>query len=264
MPRAAVIILLCAVTAAGCSQMLNRSDDLISPDFFFSRGMERFEDKKYLDAAEDFETVVNSYSNSPIVDHAQFMLAEANFKAKEYLTAAFEYERVYMDYPSSPYAAQAQFNKALCYFNESPRPELDQENTRLAIAEFLRFIDNYPLDEKRDQAQEYIEELREKLAYKKYRNAEIYRKRKNYDAAVIYYKDVIALYPRTVWADYARLGVARVRLVQGLYDEAQSLATLVVNIVDDRDLREQAARLLDEIESERQDAESEQQSEGDG
>jgi outer membrane protein assembly factor BamD len=264
MPRIAVNILLCGVMASGCSKSLRRNDDLSDPNFYFNRGMERFEDKKYLDAAEEFETVVNSFSTSPIVDHAQFMLAESNYKAEEYLTAAFEYERVYMDYPSSPYAAQAQFNKARCYFNESPRSELDQENTRLAIAEFLRFIANYPQDEQCDQAQEFIEELREKLAYKDYRNAEIYRKMKNYDAAVIYYEDVISTYPRAVWADYARMGVARVRMVQGRYDEAESLAMIVVNNEDDRDLKEQASRLLEDIESERQDAEAEQQQDSDG
>ncbi len=245
----AALFLLVAILA-GCAGTFHREEELRDADYYYNRGMEQFKKKDYLDAIESFQVVVNSFSNSPIVDEAQFMLGEANFKAEEFLTAAFEYERVYMDYPTSTYAAEAQYKKALSYSQESPRAELDQENTQLAIAEYLRFIDNYPRDKLAEEAQKRINELRDKLAYKEYRNGVLYRKLKHDDAALIYFQYVIEQYPRSVWAEHARLGSAEILYKQGKYNEAAAAASLLVNSDAESSLKDNASKLLDDIATE--------------
>ena len=257
----------------GCSKGVER--EIRDDSFYFERGLKYLEKKNYENAIKDFQTVVDT-GTSAIVDHAQFMLGETHYRNEDYLTAAFEYTRVYMDFPSSNFAADAWYKKAMCYFMESPRANLDQENTLLAIDEFNRFIDNFPRHDLVEDARKKIIELEEKLSYKEYRNGEQYRRMKEYDSALIYYESVIEGFPKTVWADYCRysMGIVHIKLLEKelkkvkrfkekneteKYDEASKTAqkerklakdmlTLVINSDTDTDLKKKASQKLSELE----------------
>ncbi len=206
------------------------------------------EKKDYVKAQTEFQTVIDSFPASELIDRAQFMLAEANFNNEDYITAAYEYDRVYKDYPSSIHAEEARYKRAICYYNESPKAELDQENTLLAIDEFNRFVDNFPRSEFVEEAQNYIEELREKLAFKEYKNAELYRKLKKYASAIQYYRFVIGDYPRSVWADESRYGMGLVYLKQKNYERAKEMFQRLVTTNVSEDLKNKSSKRLSYIE----------------
>jgi len=239
-----IIILMCFTI--GCSKAVRK--ETINAQFYFDRGMEYMRKRDYIKAITDFQTVVESYQGSEIIDKAQFMLAEAHFMNEDYLTAAYEYERVYTEYPSSTQVPEAWFKKALCYYNESPKSDLDQENTLVAIDEFDRFIDNFPRHELAEKAQNHIEELRAKLALKEYKNAELYRKLKKYDSAITYYRFVIKDYPRSIWANEARYGLGLVYLKQKNYERAKEMFQFLVNTDVSKDLKDKASKKLGDIE----------------
>ncbi len=240
--------LIALVLLGGCSKFLKRNDELIGADFYYKRGLEMVEKKDYTRAVENFQIVVDSFPGSAIVDHAQFMLGQSHFLSEEYLTAAYEFERVYRDYPSSKWAPEGHYRKALSYYMESPDARLDQENTILAIGEFNRFIDNYPRNEFVKEAQERIEELVTKLAYKEYLAADLYRKMKNYDAAIMYYNYVLEEYPRTVWAHHSRFGIGLVHYKKKEYETARTWFQLVLNAEIDNELKEDAEKMIEAIE----------------
>ena len=194
---------------SGCAKLAQQK--IVDDQFYFDRGMKYMEKKDYVKAIDEFQAVVD-YSGSEIVDKGQFMLGEAHYMNEDFITAAYEYERVYMDFPSSQYAAEAWYKKAMCWFMESPKANLDQENTRLAIDEFRRFTENFPFDKRVEDARGKIIELQEKLALKDYLNADQYRKRKQYDAALIYYNSVIDQYPQSVWVAYCQYGMGLVHM----------------------------------------------------
>lgn len=264
---------LLVLSIIGCSKGIDR--DVRDDNFYFERGLKYLEKKQYENAIKDFQTVVDT-GTSAIVDHSQFMLGETHYRNEDYLTAAFEYTRVYMDFPSSNFAADAWYKKSMCYFMESPRANLDQENTLLAIDEFNRFIDNFPRNDLAEDAREKIAELEEKLSYKEYRNGEQYRKMKEYEAALVYFKSVIEGFPKTTWVDYCRygMGIVHIKLLerelkkvkrfkdrndtenyeeaseaaQKEHDMAKDMFTLVINSETDTDLKKKASQKLSEIE----------------
>ncbi|MFC1693324.1 outer membrane protein assembly factor BamD [Candidatus Latescibacterota bacterium] len=244
-------LLLCVCFASACSPKMKIEEEP-NADFYFNRGLMWMEKKDYLKAIADFQTVVESYQVASIVDNAQFKLAEAHFMSEDYITAAYEYERVYVDYTSSRFAPEAQYKKALCYYMESPKAQLDQENTQLAIDEFNRFIDNYPRQPLVEEAQKKIEELRAKLAYKEYLNAEHYKKtnihENHLNAALISYRQVINEYPRTGWADYSRYGIGEVYFIQKEFGKAREMFLWCINNDVDKDLKEKASKMLAKIE----------------
>jgi outer membrane protein assembly factor BamD len=132
---------------------------------------------------------------------------------------------------------------------ESPVAILDQENTLLAIDEFNRFIDNYPQSPLVSEAQKKIEELTAKLAHKEYLNAELYKKQGHYESALIYYRDIIDKYPRTVWADYSILGIGDVFFKQQEYSKAKEMFVRIINDDVEMELKKRASLKLQEIEN---------------
>lgn len=229
-------VLFLSVIASGCfwgggRGRYTQKELVMDAHFYFDLGLKELKKKHYDRAIEHFNTVVESFSGSAVVDSALFYLAESHFKSEDYLTAAYEYERVYTDYPASSFVAEAQYKKALSYSMESPRANLDQENTRLAIDEFTRFIENYPSHPFQAEAQKKIEELTEKLAYKDYLSAELYRKMnspESLEAAILYYQSVMKDYPRSTWSWYSQYGIGLVHLKRKEYDEAREAFTLLV------------------------------------
>ncbi len=233
---------------AGCASKKTQ-DTPLGADYYYKRGLQDMDKHDYLEAQKNFKVIVDSFSGSEFVDSAQFMLAETYFDNEDYITAAFEYENVYREYPLSPFVSQAMFKRAVCYFHQSPKSALDQENTNLAIDEFNRFIDTYPHDELVSEAQKYITQLKDKLANKVYQNAEIYRKLKKYDSAILYYQFVISDYPQSTWVGEARFGIGQVFLNQKQYEKAREQFQTLVTSSTDKSLRTRAQEKLTYIEN---------------
>lgn len=163
-------------------------------------GMRLFEKGKYFDAKTQFRIITLSYSGSTIADKAQFYLGECHFNMKEYILSASEYERLIKVYPSSEYVDDAKFKLGLSYFKLSPKPQLDQEYTLQSITHFQEFLEDYYTSALVPQVEKYLLQARNKLANKIYASAEIYRKMKYYNAAIIYYNKVIEEYYDTSFA----------------------------------------------------------------
>ncbi|HGY56989.1 MAG TPA: outer membrane protein assembly factor BamD [Caldithrix abyssi] len=197
-------ILLLFILIYGCAGTRPQPDWTATQYFHYA--LEMFNDEDYYEAANEFTVIVLRYPGSTVSDSAQFYLAESHFKMDEYIIAAAEYEKLINSMPRSPLVPQAQFRLAESYFELSPRPSLDQEYTIKSIREFQNFIEDYPTNPLREEAEKKIAILRAKLAEKEYLSAEIYRKMRKFRAAIIYYDLVLERYYDTEWADDAMYG----------------------------------------------------------
>ena len=161
------------------------------PDRAFIIAKRNYDNKDYLDAIDDFSLIKIKFSGTKIIDKAQYYLAMCYYKREEYILAAYEFEYLLKNYPTSKFTVNARYKLAMCYYNMSPDYDLDQTYTDYAILEFQDFLElfpNYKLDPK---AESKIVELRNKLAYKEYRSAELYYKLDNYKAALMYYDNIL-------------------------------------------------------------------------
>lgn len=140
------------------------------------------------------------------MDEAQYYLAMSHFKRDEFILAAFEFETLIKSYPTSELVNQARFNMALSYFNLSPEYYLDQTYTQIAIDEFQNYIELYSDDPKVAEAKDKINQLRNKIALKYFKNAELYISLNEQNAALIYYDYVLKDYFDSQYADDALLG----------------------------------------------------------
>lgn len=200
--RTLIILTLAALALVSC-----RSQDLIRPgdslEVAFEKAKSQYDDENWTNAANAFETVVSIGRGTDLGEEAQYLLAESYYNNRQYLIAASEYQRFANYYPRSEKRKTADFKSALCYYNLSPRFKLDQSHTRQAVEEFRLFKSRYPDSERIAEVDDYIEELRTKLARKKYEAAKFYFRTDRYEAAIVYHNMVIDEYPETKWAENA-------------------------------------------------------------
>jgi outer membrane protein assembly factor BamD len=169
----------------GCSGTVNTSN--FTPEEYLKYAKSLLDDGEYIQAIQEFQSILLQYPGNAIADDAQYYLAESHFRKEEYILAAYEYSRLIKDMPASEYVPQAQYMLAESYFELSPKYPLDQRYTKKAVEEFQAFIDFFPTNTKVPDAEEKIKELNNKLAEKEYMTAVIYDKLEYYQAAIIYY-----------------------------------------------------------------------------
>jgi len=187
-----------------CSSKVDTA--LFTAEEHFNYAKQLYDDEEYLDAISEFQSIMLQYPGSSVNDDAQFYLGMSYYKEGEYVLAAYEFSKLIREIPASPFVSEAQFMLADSYYQLSPDYRLDQVYTEKAIKEFQAYIDFFPTSPKVKEAEEKIDELRDKLAHKDFSIAELYGKMDYYYAAVEYYTSVIDNYYDTEYAPKALVG----------------------------------------------------------
>lgn len=204
---ATAVLVLAAILgplAAGCGS----SADLVNagPEERFAAAKKLYDDGDYVEAIAQFDIVKLQFPGSAVADDAQFYTGMSHYGKEEYLLAVEDFRALRRNFASSPFIPEAQYLTGLSYYRLSPRPELDQTYTREAIDELQAFIEYYPLDERRKDAEEKIRELNGRLAKKLFESAEQYVKLGYHRSAGVYYDLVIQQYHDSPFAEPAYLG----------------------------------------------------------
>jgi len=218
-----LIIVLLAQIFISCSGSKDLSS--LSSEERFLLAKQKFDKKDYLEAISEFESIMIQYSGTGIVDDAQYYLAYSYFQRSEYIKSAFEFSKLIRNFPTSEYVKDAQFMLAESYYKLSPHYTLDQRFTEKAIEEYQAFIDFFPDDPRKSEAEKRIKELNDKLARKIFETAEQYRRMKYIKSAMIYYDLLLEKYPDSKYSSQAlytkiKLLVERSRNKEAL-DEAK-------------------------------------------
>ena len=93
-------------------------------------------------------------------------------------------------------------------------------------------------------------ELREKLAEKQFRNADSYRKRREFKSSLIYYDIVLDRYYDSEFADDAMYGKAKVYIEQEEYQKARELLLEFKDKFADSELIEKVEKSIQDLKSE--------------
>ena len=198
-----------AVTLFGAGCAGHGKISYISPQEAFDKGMVEFEAGRYSRASQYFRGVFDFGRTVALAGDAQLMLARSYRGNEEYLLAADEYSRFAELYRTDPRVADAEYERAMSSYEQSPVFELDQTPTLRSIDQFHLFVQRYPGHDSVEAAMARVGELREKLAYKQFFNAQQYERRQLFEAAGLSYEVIFDQYPETPLADDALLGAMR-------------------------------------------------------
>lgn len=207
-----------------------------------------FEEKNWNRAVVELQKLIFNYPGAAFVDSAQYLLGMAYFNQEEYPLAISEFNKLLRSYPTSPLVDDAAFMVAAGNFEMSPRPELDPTHTQEALNELMRFLDDYPESDRREEAEELLNECRSKLAKRAYQAANLYYKRKQYSSALIYLRHVLNDYHDTEWFKQAQFTLAELFYKQKEYDKAKEEYEKFLQDFPDDKLAKKAKKSLNKIE----------------
>ena len=116
---------------------------------------------------------------------------------RDYILSGHHFNNLAVNYPNSVFREESEYMMAYCFYKQSPRPSLDQDNTEKAIAAFQLFIIQNPGSTRIPEAQEYIDEMRNKLVQKSYMSGKLYYNLGDYKASIIALENSLNDFPDT-------------------------------------------------------------------
>jgi outer membrane protein assembly factor BamD len=125
----------------------------------------------------------------------RYWLGECYFQTGDHASAIQEYRRAADTYPESPWAPVALLRAGDAHLRMWKRPELDPSQGEAALAVYQELVGRYPESEAAARGGLHVLELKNRFAEKAYKNGMFYLRRKAYDSAIIYFKEIIASFP---------------------------------------------------------------------
>ncbi len=214
------LILFISFYIPGCSSSGGNDIHTEDPHKAFDIAKRQYDRGDYLAAIDDFSFIKVKFPGIEESDKVEYYLAMSYYRKEEYLLAAYEFETFLKNYPLSPLFPDAKYGLGLSYYRLSPKFPLDQEYTKYAISELQSFVELYPNDKNILDAGNKLKELKDKLAFKDFKTAELYMKMNDYKSASIYYRNVYETFIESDYAPDAMLGHAEALINSKKYDEA--------------------------------------------
>ena len=136
------------------------------------------------------------------------MLGMAEYMNLDYETASETFKKYVKSYPRGQFAEVAQFYIGQSLYMNTPEPRLDQSGTLAAISAFQEYLDLYPDARYKEQAQQQLFSLQDKLVDKELYTAQLYYNLgsyfgnctsggNNYEACIVTAQNALKDYPYT-------------------------------------------------------------------
>ncbi len=273
--RAAVILFsIGLLMSSGCSSSKPATTATERVNEGYAKAQKLYDKGDYQEAALVFESLIFTSRATALEDDVLFYLGQSYFRSGQYILSADMFTRLQQQMSSSPYARTAQFLLAKSYEKLSPNFELDQYYTNKAIEQFSLYLELYPMvdsskiasdvetyrellkinpknpDYKQNYvaatarfsridslryAEKEIPVLREKLAKKIFFIAKQYVQLNKNKAAVIYYDEVIKLFPDTIYLKQALAAKIDVLIMRKKWFDAGQTLDQYVQLFPDKE-----------------------------
>jgi outer membrane protein assembly factor BamD len=157
---------------------------------------------------------VQIIKNAPYGTYAaqsEFKIGLAREQQRKYTDAVEAYQKVLDDYPTSAVAADAQYQIGYAWMRAASSANYDQSAAQKAIEAYQDFLVRYPNSDKAAQAQENIQKLGKEQTQGAYNIAKFYENQHDTRAAYIYYNEVVREDPNGPQAQQAKKRIQELR-----------------------------------------------------
>ncbi len=189
----------------GCGEY-NRVQKTQDYEYKYEVAKSLYLEGKYNRASQLLGDVLAILKGTAYGEECLYMLAMCAYNSGDYESAAAYHKKYYQSYPRGQYVQHARYYSGLSLYKQTPDPRLDQSYTDEAIAELQQFLDLYPTTQLKDQTQEMIYLLQDKLVEKEYLAAKLYydlgtyrgnsvQGGSNYEACIVTAQNALKDYP---------------------------------------------------------------------
>jgi len=188
-------LLVSAFFILSCNQSFNKV--LKSKDFDYKLTMadKYYGAKKYNKAQQLYIELFPIFKGTDKFEDLYYKYAYCAYYLRDYPNAENLFSGYLGVFPNSQRAEEIAYMNSFTFYKQSPKPELDQANTVKAIGMMQTFISNYPNSPRVKDAQNIISLCRSKLESKEFKAAKLYYNLSQYQAAGIYFSNLVREYP---------------------------------------------------------------------
>jgi outer membrane protein assembly factor BamD len=234
---AALLMLVSAAAACRPAFQLRRYS---TDTALYQAALREFQRRHWDNAVAGFERLTTTLpARDTLLPRSFWYLAKAQQGRREWLLAAQSFTRLVEGFPEDTLADDALLDAARSYRRLWRKPTLDSQYGETALATYRQFLGLYPESPLTKDATAELRELEEWFAIKNYEIGQHYLRRKMYDSAIIYFRDVMRQYPTAPTARRAGLRMVHAYRTIRWNDEAKEVCTtLRRNYPTDREVRQ--------------------------
>jgi outer membrane protein assembly factor BamD len=243
MPRTGWVWAVALVLVAACRPELQLKQ-YTTNEALYRASLGEFEHGRWDNAVTGFDKLTTDLpARDTLLPRSYWYLAEAHQHLSEYLLAAQSFNRLVESFPDVSLADRSALEAARSYRQLWRKPELDANYGETALATYNTLLALYPTSTLVATARREIADLEDWFARKSFNAGVYYMKRKAYDSANIYFRDVLTRWPSTPTARNAGLDLVESYLKIQYRDDAASVCSqLRKQFGSDREVRESCSR----------------------
>jgi outer membrane protein assembly factor BamD len=221
--RSAAALLL--AVAAGCAHEFQTKNYKTNEDLYRA-GLREFDRHKWDNAIAAFEKLtLDLPARDSLLPRSYWYLATAHERQGEHLLAAQSYSKLVESFPDDSSADDAALEAARSYWKMWRKPALDPTYGETALATYNTLIGLYPTSPLIPQAQKELAELENWFATKNYDAGLFYFRRKAFDSAILYFKDVLTRWPNSPTAKLSSIKLVEAYRAIRYREDASELCT---------------------------------------
>jgi outer membrane protein assembly factor BamD len=171
-------------------------------EYKYKKTVEYFKAKKYSYVIQLLDNdFFPQLKGSKEFEEAFYMLAYSHYYEKDYFNAENLFRQYAETFSTSDRAVEMAYMRALTYYKQSPKVDLEQTSTYKTIAMMNEFIAKNPNSNKVKEANDIIAICQGKIEMKEYKAAKLYYDMAQYKAASVAFNNMLSLFPESEKVD---------------------------------------------------------------
>ena len=191
-------VALAAATALSACRGSFRIQRYPTTEALYAAGLREYQQRHWGNAVLAFEKLTTDLSpRDSLLSRSYWYLANAHARQNEHLLAAQSFSRLFESFADDTLADEAAYEAARSYRRLWRRPELDASYGETALATYNTFLGLYAEQNPQlaEAARREVIELEQWFATKEYQTGLFYFRRKAYDSAMIYFRNILERWP---------------------------------------------------------------------
>ena len=237
MKKVVFLLMMMTVLLSSCGEY-NKILKSTDYELKYSYAKKYFNAKQYSKSATLLDELVTIFKGTAYAEESLYLLAQSYYGQKDYQTAAQTFVQYYNVYPRGTFTELARFHAGKALYLDTPEPRLDQSGTYSAIQQLQMFMEYFPQSSKKEEAQDMIFKLQDKLVMKEYLSAKLYYNLgnylgNNYQSCVITAQNALKDYPYTNLREDLSILILRAKYEMAIYSVEDKRAERYRETVDE-------------------------------
>ena len=192
-PTPIIILLLSFSFILSCSTTKDKRPN--SPSKLLQQAKRFYKAEDEVRAKDNINMIMEDFPDSKERIAALMLLADVHYREEEYEEAKFQYQKFTELYPAHKYVDRAHFYKAMSNFKLSDLASRDLTPVNSALEGFNNFINEFPDSTYKVQAQKIVRQCLDILAQNIFEIGKFYFRTGSYQSAIIRLKSLMVEYP---------------------------------------------------------------------